>query len=319
MIRPLCIVTLTLGLAGCPGSDDGPTWTMDVNDEQGAILSFWGPSRTDLFAAGGTLETGGGQGRILWNDGDGWQPMTIDAPTLWWLHGFGHDNVWAVGELGTIAHFNGSDWVTLETGHDYTLWGIWGASPNEMWAVGGKVGGGVPSVLRKYDGNTWTDVPGVGIDDELLFKVWGTATDNVYVVGDGGAILHYDGSEWTRMDSGTAARLLTVRGRSATDIFAVGGVQQAVMLHYDGNNWSPVDVGEGPGLMGVWTAAGAPVVAAGFTGFTVLGDDDGWHPQPAMTYDCLHAVWGDGRGNYAVGGGNLVATGTRTGIIIVGE
>lgn len=319
MIRRLWILIAALLLTACPGGDDDPTWRLDVNDDQGAILSFWGASRTDLFAAGGTLETGGGTGRVLWNDGDGWQPMSVGTPTLWWLHGFGHDNVWAVGEQGTIAHFDGSTWETVETGHDHTLWGIWGASPDELWAVGGKVAGGVPAVLRRYDGTNWSDVTGVGENDELFFKVWGTAADNVYVVGDGGVILHYDGSTWNRMDSGTTARLLTVRGRSATDIYAVGGILSEVMLHYDGNRWSEVDAGDGPGLMGVWTAAGAPVVAAGFTGFTVLGDADSWRAQPSLTSLCLHAVWGDGRGNYALGGGNLVATGPRTGIIITGE
>ncbi|MCP4113955.1 MAG: hypothetical protein GY737_00870 [Desulfobacteraceae bacterium] len=36
-----------------------------------------------------------------------------------------------------------------------------------------------------------------GLTENTLRGVWGTAADNVYVVGDGGVLLHYDGEDWT--------------------------------------------------------------------------------------------------------------------------
>ena len=31
--------------------------------------------------------------------------------------------------------------------------------------------------------------------------VWGSSSSNVFAVGDGGVIMHYDGTDWTDMDT----------------------------------------------------------------------------------------------------------------------
>ena len=38
-----------------------------------------------------------------------------------------------------------------------------------------------------------------------LYGVWGSSASDVFAVGDGGTILHYDGSAWSAMSSGTTA------------------------------------------------------------------------------------------------------------------
>jgi hypothetical protein len=40
-----------------------------------------------------------------------------------------------------------------------------------------------------------------------LRAVWGSSESEVYAVGDDGTILHYDGSTWTAMYSGSTAQL----------------------------------------------------------------------------------------------------------------
>ena len=32
-----------------------------------------------------------------------------------------------------------------------------------------------------------------------LYGIWGVSTDDVFAVGEGGTVLHYDGSTWSRM------------------------------------------------------------------------------------------------------------------------
>jgi hypothetical protein len=54
-----------------------------------------------------------------------------------------------------------------------------------------------------------------------------------------GTILHYDGTQWSTMESGTSVNLFDVWGRSSTDIYAVG---EDTILHYDGIQWSAVMV-----------------------------------------------------------------------------
>ncbi|MCZ7584066.1 MAG: hypothetical protein M5R36_12420 [Deltaproteobacteria bacterium] len=50
----------------------------------------------------------------------------------------------------------------------------------------------------------------------------GTSSSDVYAVGAGGTIHHFDGAAWSRMNSGSAADLWDVWGSGPDDIFAVG-------------------------------------------------------------------------------------------------
>jgi len=315
------VLSSALLLSGCPDSSPpvAPApWEVVQQHLDGAILSIWGNSTAEMFAVGGPVESPG-HAFILHYDGTRWQTMALDAPTLWWVNGFASNDVWAVGERGETAHFDGTGWTTVTGGMEaYTLWGVWGASPTSVWAVGGTVDGSAPSVIRHYDGTSWTDVPGVGRMGELLFKVWGTSESDVWSVGTGGAILHYDGATWTRVTSPTTARLLTVRGRGPSDVYAVGGISGAVALHYDGSAWTELDVGEVGGLMGVWTAPGQPVVISGHNGVVLVGDGTTWaEPDTGIPLD-LHAAWGDptGSGSFLAGGGFLFASTSADGVLV---
>jgi hypothetical protein len=62
--------------------------------------------------------------------------------------------------------------------------------------------------------------------------VWGSSGSDVFAVGDGDTILHYDGADWSAMSSGTYHRLYGVWGSSDRDVFAVGG--GGAILHYSG-------------------------------------------------------------------------------------
>ncbi|MBI5067337.1 MAG: hypothetical protein HZB56_03785 [Deltaproteobacteria bacterium] len=61
--------------------------------------------------------------------------------------------------------------------------------------------------------------------------IWGTGPDDVWAVGDGGMLLHFDGTAWTAVDSGVRSQLLSVWGSGPQDVWAVG---QSAILHWDG-------------------------------------------------------------------------------------
>lgn len=91
-------------------------------------------------------------------------------------------------------------------------YGIWGI---EMDA------GGSPQLnlwLGGEDGSVTHYIPGVSSaacttgTTSALRAVWGSCADDIYAVGDGGAIVHYDGSSWSVMSSGTTSDLLAVWG-----------------------------------------------------------------------------------------------------------
>jgi len=128
----------------------------------------------------------------------------------------------------------------------------------------------------------------------LLYAVWGTSATNVYAVGSGGAILHFDGSSWASMASGTSSNLYAVWGSSATDVFAVGF--GGTILHYDGSLWAPMASGSSGPLNGVWGASPVDVYAVGYqsgTGAAVLHwDGTAWSSRGSPTSYGLSAIWG---------------------------
>jgi len=60
--------------------------------------------------------------------------------------------------------------------------------------------------------------------------VWGSSGSDVFAVGSGGKILHYNGMTWNEMDSRTCNDLKSVWGNSGTNVYAVG--LYGTILHY---------------------------------------------------------------------------------------
>ena len=55
----------------------------------------------------------------------------------------------------------------------------------------------------------------------LLTGFWGSSSSNVFAVGEGGTILHYDGRAWSAMSSRTRGYIGGVWGSFSSDVFAV--------------------------------------------------------------------------------------------------
>src|SRR5689334_23287934 len=101
--------------------------------------------------------------------------------------------------------------------------------PDDAWAVGGTPdsGTGKPNdIVLRWDGASWTQdtLPGAPLG-VTLFKVWGTSSDDLYVVGEQGTIWHRTAGAWTFEGDAalTQSRLFTVHGCGKDDVFAVGG------------------------------------------------------------------------------------------------
>src|SRR5215813_1568126 len=71
--------------------------------------------------------------------GDDWcwrNPLPQGNP-LDGVRGSGASDVWAVGEAGTILHWDGSAWTSVSIGTTSWLYGVWGSGASDVWAVGG--------------------------------------------------------------------------------------------------------------------------------------------------------------------------------------
>ena len=99
-----------------------------------------------------------------------------------------------------------------------------------------------------------------------MTAIWGSGPDDIWWVGSGGRVLHYNGSVLTPRKSGTDRDLYGVWGRGPKDVWLVG---DRIVLHYDGvkmQDRTPDDIGKVI-LRGVHAPADASTV--------MMGGDDG--------------------------------------------
>ena len=85
---------------------------------------------------------------------------------------------------------------------------------------------------------TFCPVPtGVSTFDTLT-AVWGSSKSDVWAVGSGGTIIHWDGAAWSSTPSGVQHTLYAVRGTGPSDVWAVSASD--AVLHSNGTTWTRV-------------------------------------------------------------------------------
>jgi DNA-binding beta-propeller fold protein YncE len=135
-----------------------------------------------------------------------------------------------------------------------------------------------------------------------LRGVWGSSSSNVYAVGSNGTILHYNGRTWRLAYGGYKPfSYIDVWGSSASDVFVVG--DQGKIVHYDGNAWSSMDSDVSPWqLIGVWGSSASDVFVVGLSGKISHYDGNTWSSMDSGTVNDLFGVWGTSATDvYAVG------------------
>ncbi len=209
-----------VGDAGTILHGDGNAWTVLTPPTKATLYGVWADPN-------GTAWMVGEQGTLLKWEAGKWQVMQpIADVALRAIWGRSSHDIWSVGEGGTILHFDGVSWqktLAAELG-GAELTTVWGpsTSPSEMW-VAGKDG-----LIAHRRGSTWQRVKGQTLSN--LQGLWGGPAQDVWAVGDGGLVLHYDGKEtWTKVPSGTKNNLLGVSGAPEGGVWVVG--QLGTILH----------------------------------------------------------------------------------------
>ncbi|MFT4571387.1 MAG: hypothetical protein ACI8TX_001684 [Hyphomicrobiaceae bacterium] len=294
------------------------TTTLDVNPpdewtpafdafEQGWMMSGWGSGDGSQWVVGGELAAG----KIFRKDATGWQEIDhgIDVELLNWVDGSGPSDVFAAGNDGKILHYDGISWSEQATPVSAPVWGLWVEAANDAWAVGGNVSSGTPFVLR-YDGVQWTqqDIP---IFDRpfvfSLFKVWGSGPNDIYAVGQNGAGLHWNGTDFSELGFGISQDLVGIWGTGTDDIMIVGGRGTAEMAHFDGDVWTKAAPSALPGLNGVWMRHPGVAYGVGVNGTMVRIDpaDFSVVVEVVPTGLDLHGIFGDSQGQLLALGANF--------------
>jgi hypothetical protein len=267
-------------------------WTPTPTGGQGNA-GIWGSSASDVYMANWVG---------IWHfDGAQW----AFVPEVEWhgtldVYGFGADDVWAVGPAGRILRYDGHAWSGERFDGDSVYaeaLGIWENPPRNhyLWGVWGPARN---DVFVAGDSGTvlhWNGAAWSKMSTgtrEGLRRVWGTSGSNVYVSGEHGTLLHYDGTAWSRVAVPATEGLERIWGSSANDVY-VGGAN-ATLLHYDGSQWSRVAIPVDPTytVFAVWGTSADNVYLAGSGGFVLRWDGVSWVREDSARPEQILGLWG---------------------------
>ncbi|MDD5764742.1 MAG: fibronectin type III domain-containing protein [Candidatus Marinimicrobia bacterium] len=126
------------------------------------------------------------------------------------------NNIWIVGNIETdsgtynAARWDGDKWNLLKVLSGYSPnYGIFYFSENDIWVTSG--------LPIHWNGSEWTlyHLWNMGVlddDDGGVTAIWASSPSDIYFVGRNGSIVHYDGSTFTKMESGTDVDLTDICG-----------------------------------------------------------------------------------------------------------
>ncbi len=215
----LLLALLAAACLLCPPSAQADAdWTR-VDDASLGDVTLQGvlaTSPSDVYAGG--FDSRGGT--IFHYDGAALTVMIEGLNTIRGFWAAGPDDVYAVGDVGAIVHYNGTGWTAMSSGlTEVSLKGVWGSGTTNVYAVGDS------GAIVRYNGTGWSAVPSSGTT-QTLNGVWGSGPNDVYAVGNSGAIVHYNGTDWSAITAATGT-LLGVCG-SGNDVYAVGMDNESV-------------------------------------------------------------------------------------------
>jgi len=274
---------------------DGLAWASMNSGTSEDLYAVWGAADDDVFAAGR-------YGIVLHYDGVSWESMMqgtgYSLSTMW---GISNTDIYAVGQRGIVINYNasvcdddtewdsttgGCIWASLTSGSVRQLYGVWGASDNDVFAVGEY------GTILYYNRSTalnesaaslslWETMAGGTSSDDDLYAIWGASETDVFAVGGDGTILYYNGSVmrpstsmWMQMASSTNASLYGIWGSSGDDVIAVG--QDGVVVYYDGSAWRSIRSYTTASLYGIWGSSDSDIFVVGQGGTILYCDGFTW-------------------------------------------
>jgi hypothetical protein len=303
------------GDGGIDGGGDGGASTQWSSvfeaEEAGWFFNVWADETGRRVLVGGEPSVG----KAMWEENGEFVEIDLglEVPLLNWTIGFSQNSLTIVGKDGTILNWDGALWTQQTSPTSETLWGVWGSAKDDLWAVGGNGDDSSEAVLIHYNGTTWEKVTLPQLQKEnvfAFFKVWGTGANNVYVVGQHGVVLHWNGTDWLEEDTGTDQDLISIWGTDPDHIAAIGGRGNGVISTWNGSNWQTQSLSPQPGLNGVWMGSDLVVHACGARGTLLRIDFDSleFEDMRVNEVNSFHAMVGDSQNRLTAVGGSILSS-----------
>ena len=304
VIKSICSASVagpTLWAGGVGGSFlSVASGQFTLSNQSGLPLnSVWANSATDVWAS--TI------GTMLHYNGTTWtNAYVVDDDSLSGLWGTSSTNMYTVGVLGDIGHFNGVSWgaspVTPPSGAP-GYHGIFGLGPNNIDAVGN---GGL---VEHFNGTSWAFQARTGTGN--LRAVWaGVTTQNYYAVADNGAaFINRDGAGWstTGFAPANSHGLQAVFGNAPTNIW-VGGDSGVVYNFANGTSYTLPSAATGTltNFHGTWLTSPTDIYLVGDAGSVLHFNGTQWLPLAVPVTSAFRSIHGTAAQSVYVSGDNGV-------------
>lgn len=303
-----------------------PDFELRVDSQRSALLSVHGTAPDDVWAVG--ADDGDGP-VVLHFDGERWQRLATGLRgDLWWVQAISLNVVYFGGSDAHLIEYRDGQFTRLPTPGlgRHTVFGLWAAGENDVYAVGAEAGRNgfiwhydgdsvenlaLPSDLLPTDGEN--DTPG-------LFKIWGNAAGELWIVGDRGVALRGNTNDGFKpIERTPQTTLFTVAG-NVEHVVAVGGDNQGTLITLDSNTAFEQATPSLPLQQGVFVTREGTVWTSGQEGSVYRSTAKGMaavEQQVVMpASDSLHAIWVDNTGGVWAVGGNVLTPALDRGVLL---
>jgi hypothetical protein len=211
-----------------------------------------------------------------------WQTFSfgeVGSSTLYDVAIIDENNIWAVGEiymndsLGNpdpkfynLIKWNGTEWkperiyFTNSQGQSFLapMKSIFAFSENDIWI-------GLDQLIH-WDGSDYIEYElSDAIFQSWINKIWGTSSEDLYVVGNGGNIAHYDGKNWQKIESGTSLNIGDIfgvlDGNGGYNKYCAAGGVMLIINHQ--NEATRINVEPNTFLSSIWGKSNRVIYTAG--------------------------------------------------------
>ena len=127
---------------------------------------------------------------------------------------------------------------------------------------------------------------------EDIYGIWGSQDNDIYVRTVFAQVYHYDGSNWTKVFQKTALSFHGIFGLAQNEVFTVG--ENNTVYEYDGLNWS-IKLSENlisPDINGVLGFSDTNIFAVGNDGKVFNYNGTNWSEMKSGVYENFNCVWG---------------------------
>lgn len=165
-------------------------------------------------------------------------PWSFSINKMW---GTSSSDLYAVGNSGNIAHYNGKTWQKIESGTDLNFYNIWGNynlqnDKAEVISVGSVVGTFSGSVIMKIDKQNSVPISSQEITGNLT-SLWFESNRAYYVGASNKIFFKHKLSDplWSTCSGITSYSKTSITGNSINDLFVAASYGDIV--HFNGYSW----------------------------------------------------------------------------------